>query len=188
MRGYKSEGIILRRVNSGEADRILTIFSKSQGKVRVKAKGVRKITSKKAGSIEQFNLIKFSVAKGHVLDVVTETYALNTFPHLRHNLTLVGVAYHFCELVDRLLPEHQENSAVLALLLAHLDLLNSSTDLSHLSQQVKIFETQLLSLLGFGLPQPLTQQALVNHIESILEKPLKSRRFLLRIATSSSPE
>ena len=54
-RTYKTEGIILKRINFGEADRILTSYTKHFGKISLLAKGVRKITSRKGGNIELFN-------------------------------------------------------------------------------------------------------------------------------------
>ena len=43
MRSYRIEGIIIKRRDFGETDRILTVFTKTQGKISVIAKGVRKI-------------------------------------------------------------------------------------------------------------------------------------------------
>jgi len=52
MKSYKTEGIIIKRKNFGEADRILTIFTKNKGKISIVAKGVRKINSRRAPHIE----------------------------------------------------------------------------------------------------------------------------------------
>jgi len=51
MHGIKVEGIILKRRNLGEADRILTVFTLHKGKLPVLAKGVRRPKSKKRGSL-----------------------------------------------------------------------------------------------------------------------------------------
>jgi len=61
---YSSEGIILSRKNYGEADRILTVFSKNYGKVTLLAKGIRKLISKKRGHLEIFSEVKFSAVSG----------------------------------------------------------------------------------------------------------------------------
>jgi len=49
-------GIVLSRTNYGEADRIITILTQDNGKIRLVAKGVRKIKSKLAGGIELFSV------------------------------------------------------------------------------------------------------------------------------------
>jgi DNA repair protein RecO (recombination protein O) len=48
---YIAEGIILKRRNLGETDRILTVFSRQYGKIKILAKGVRKINSRRSGHI-----------------------------------------------------------------------------------------------------------------------------------------
>ncbi|MBI2622470.1 DNA repair protein RecO, partial [Candidatus Microgenomates bacterium] len=72
MRSYRAEGIILKRTNFGEADRFLTVFSKRHGKIKILAKGVRRITSRRGPNIELFNLATLYIHKGRHLDILTE--------------------------------------------------------------------------------------------------------------------
>ncbi len=185
MRHLHAEGIVIKRSNFSEADKILTLFTKTQGKISVKAKGVRKITSRKSGSVELFNKIKFSAVRGRQFDIITEVDTQDSYPQLKIDLTRVGVAYHLCELVDKLIPEHQENPGIYNLLdrsLADMDK-NSQLDLS---KHVREFEKRILISLGFGIPENPTQSQLVAHIENILERPLKSRQVLHAIASNHS--
>jgi DNA repair protein RecO (recombination protein O) len=57
-------GIVLSRTEYGEADRILTILTPDVGKIRVIAKGVRRMKSKLAGGIELFSVSELSFIKG----------------------------------------------------------------------------------------------------------------------------
>ena len=100
-RSYKTEVIVLKRINFGEADRLVTVFSKSHGKQRLVAKGIRKITSRKKGHLELFTQVQLQVAKGKNLDLITEAATVNSFPKLRHNLNRVRIAYLLAELVDQ---------------------------------------------------------------------------------------
>ena len=59
-----TSAIILRRIDYGEADRILTLLTPEHGKLRVMAKGVRRPKSKLAGGIELFSVSKISYIKG----------------------------------------------------------------------------------------------------------------------------
>ncbi|MBI4096902.1 MAG: DNA repair protein RecO, partial [Candidatus Levybacteria bacterium] len=52
MRTFRTEGIIIKRKNFGEADRILTVFTKEYGKLQVKAKGIRRIPSRRSAHVE----------------------------------------------------------------------------------------------------------------------------------------
>ena len=106
---YKTEAIVLSRRNFGEADKILTIFTKHYGKIRALAKGVRRMKSRKGGNVELFNQVSLVLAKGKNLDIITEVELKNSFRFWRQNLNRVGVAYYLVELVESLTPEGQAN-------------------------------------------------------------------------------
>lgn len=57
MKTVKTLGIVLKGSNFGEADKILTVFTLSLGKVKVMAKGIRKIRAHLCGSLEPFMLV-----------------------------------------------------------------------------------------------------------------------------------
>ncbi|MCJ7793073.1 MAG: DNA repair protein RecO, partial [Candidatus Marinimicrobia bacterium] len=92
-RTRKTEGIILKRSNYGEADRILTIYTKHYGKIKAMAKGVRRITSRKGGNVELFNQATLFLYKGRNLDLLTEVQVTKTFKEWRRNLKKVATAY-----------------------------------------------------------------------------------------------
>ena len=64
MRQIVTSGIILARTNYGEADRIITLLTPDQGKLRLMAKGVRKVKSKLAGGIELFSVSSITYIQG----------------------------------------------------------------------------------------------------------------------------
>ncbi|MGB4759209.1 MAG: DNA repair protein RecO [Candidatus Saccharimonadales bacterium] len=59
-----TQAIVLTRINYGEADRILTLLTPNYGKIRVMAKGVRRVKSKLAGGIELFSVSEITFIKG----------------------------------------------------------------------------------------------------------------------------
>ncbi len=59
-----TKGVILARTDYGEADRILTVLTPDKGKVRLMAKGVRKVKSKLAGGIELFSVSQITYLPG----------------------------------------------------------------------------------------------------------------------------
>jgi len=179
---YKTEAIILKRVNFGEADKILTIFSRHYGKLRVIAKGARKINSRKGGNLELFNHVNLHLAKGKNLDIITEVELANSFKNWRRNLTRVGVAYYLAELTDRLTAEAQKNTDVFFLLKRYLKRLESD----HLGQLIRGFEEEMLNELGFGIPRQLKAipGSLSDYIEEIIEGLLKSKEVLKKIKKS----
>jgi DNA repair protein RecO (recombination protein O) len=111
-RTYRTEGIVLRGRDLGEADRILTLITPDRGKVRAVAKGVRKMTSKKAGHLEPFCRCALLLARGRDLDIVAQVETLEAFTHLRSALDLLGPAYYLAELVDTFAEEESESRAL----------------------------------------------------------------------------
>jgi len=174
---YKTEGIILKRSDFGEADRLLTIFTKRQGKIRVLAKGVRRLTSRKGGNLELFNQVRIFVREGKSLDLVTEVELLRSFGEWRKDLPKVAVAYQLCELADKLTAEHQKHPEVYELLAQNLsDLTNSVPDCQLL---IANYQLSLLESLGFW-PRGRSCEGvnLEKYIESLIERELKSKSFL----------
>jgi len=175
---YKTEGIILKRKNFGEADKILTIFSKHYGKIKAIAKGIRKVTSKKAGVLELFNHCKLVLAKGKDLDIITEAQVINNFSSWRKDLNKVGTAWYFCELIDKLTAESQVNRNLFELLKNYLENIAKTNT----SQFIRSFEEHLLNQLGFGVPLQWRGRpgSLKSYIESIAEKEIQTPKMLLK--------
>ena len=70
---YKEQGIVLRSVKLGEADKIVTILTQGSGKVRAVAKGLRKTTSRFGGRLEPFTHVNLMLYRGRgALDTVTQ--------------------------------------------------------------------------------------------------------------------
>lgn len=168
-RSYKTEGIIIKRVNFGEADRILTIFTKHYGRIKAIAKGVRRIVSRKAGNLELFNQVILFLSMGKNWDIITDVEVVNNFAKQRQELDWVGQAFQIAEVVDKLTAEREENRRVFKLL---------KNALGNLDKEVVVqFEIDLLGELGFGTPKDKSEKSVVHFIENIIEKRLKSKRI-----------
>src|SRR3989338_2325539 len=114
MRTYKIEGIVLRRRNLGEADRILTILTKYNGKIQVRAPGVRRIPSRRSSHVELLNfsqLTLYSSSKSF-MPIVIEAQTLEDFSEVKCDLEKIGCAYYICELINGLCADNQENRSV----------------------------------------------------------------------------
>ncbi|HNN01573.1 MAG TPA: DNA repair protein RecO, partial [Turneriella sp.] len=118
-RVYRTEAVIIRRSDFGEADRLLTLITPA-GKRRVIAKGARKTTSRLAGHIELFTHTMLLLAVGRTLDIVTQSTILHSFDGMRADLERISAAYYAAELIDRLLEEEDENRPAFDLLVSTL--------------------------------------------------------------------
>ena len=143
---YNTQGVILRRRDIGEADRIIVVYTREHGKRSLSARGSRKTTSKIAGQIEPYSLVNLYVALTRGLHIVSQAEALNTFPTLRSDERAVTTAGIFAELVDSMTPDEQANRDVYDLLVASLTLLDNGND----PQLVLVaFQLGLLRHLGY---------------------------------------
>lgn len=137
---------MLSRIDFGEADRLVTLFSKQYGKLRVVAKGARRPLSRLGPHLEYFCRSELMLAKGRDLDIVTGAETVNAYLALRANLDAYGHASHMVELIARLTEERQENAVVFDLLGGSLQLLVEGVDPYHVTRH---FELALLNQLGF---------------------------------------
>lgn len=145
MHGFKTEGIVLKRRNLGEADRILTVFSRQLGKISVLAKGVRRITSRRSGNVELLNRVLMYLHQAKTFLILTEASSLDTFQKIKTDLTLSTYAYHIIEIVDKLSAENQENRILYEYLVEVLRRLERKPR----QILIRAFEVKILSNLGF---------------------------------------
>lgn len=144
---YRVEAIVLRHADWGEADRILTLYTREGAKLRVVAKGARRIRSRKAGHLEPFTRVSLQLAKSHTMPIVTQAETLEAYLALRDDLLRTATASTVIELLDRFSYESETEVPAVYTLLA--DTLSRIADLSDPWTAVRYYELQLLDLLGY---------------------------------------
>jgi len=168
-RVYRTEAIVLKAYDYGEADRILTLYTPDQGKLRAIVKGVRRIKSRKAGHLDLFTRVTLLLAHGRHLDVVTQAETIESFRGMRNDLWRSSHAHYVAELVDSFGAEQLANSALYGLTVTTMRRLASSAQLDLV---VRSFEIQLLTMTGYRpqlhrcLKCDSTIEPQVNHFSS----------------------
>jgi DNA repair protein RecO (recombination protein O) len=145
-RSQRTEAVVLRHQNWGEADRILTLYSQELGKVRALAKGVRKMRSRKAGHLEPFTRASLLLAQGRDLLLITQAEASDLYLPLREDLMRIGYAAYVVELLDRFTFEEGENPGLFRLLVNTLKRLSEEVNPAFC---VRYYEVRLMDLVGF---------------------------------------
>ncbi|MCY4625926.1 MAG: DNA repair protein RecO [Chloroflexi bacterium] len=123
-RTFKTEGVVLRQASSGEADRMLTVYTRDFGMLRLVARGLRRPNSRLAGHLEPLVHASLQLARGRGPDVVTGADTLHGHTALRSNLEGIARGLVCAELIDAFAPEEQANPELFRLLLHALDMLN----------------------------------------------------------------
>lgn len=174
MQYLQDTGFVIKRINIGEADRFLTIFTQHHGRIEVVAKGVRKTTSKRSSHIELFNLVRFNAIKTSKNYILTEVTVVDTFDERKQDLTMITKIFFMCELIEKLCVEGQIHSEIYNLLLSAV-----VSDEKNLFD----FQVQLLTILGFWNREKefQTEDDLKVFIEEIVERKIKSQVFFTKI-------
>lgn len=151
MSTYYTEGIILKHRDFGEADKIITIYTKEHGKIEALAKGSRKIASKLSGSLEPFFYVSLMLARGRNMDKIAASEVIESFYQLREDLSKINLASYIVDLLDRLTKVHHKDIGIFSLLNQTLLFLKMKDKLEdELAKKIKLFFSwRLLSLLGF---------------------------------------
>lgn len=184
-RVYKVHAIVLKRRNIGESDRVLTLFTKEYGKMVALAKGVRKITSRRAPHIEIFTQTALILHHGKTWDIVTDAQTLEGYGSFRKDLTKVSAAYFLCEIIDQLLPEHQEHRDIYNFFCDALEELDKKADFEVLPF-CQARALTLLERLGFisrvsPAHTPYTFDEVQALVESVIEKRLRTPKFIQQL-------
>ena len=172
LRVYTTEAVILKRKPTGETDKLITVFSRRYGKIRLLAKGIRRINSRRSGHLELFSISTLTVHGGHSMDIITEAQVIQNGNSFDEDNASLPYMYCICELVDQLLPDNQEHQDIYELLrsaLLGLHIRNTSAQF----QDIFIdFTHQLLWTLGY---LPKTKRLEDSHIQVFVERITERR-------------
>lgn len=158
---YQADAIVLRRLDYGEADRIVTLLTREHGKLAVIAKGVRRQKAKAAGSLDLFARSRMMLAKGRNLDVVAQVERRGDVRHISGDLERTAYAGLVSEVVDKVLEERHPVDDIFDLVVQTLDRLNAPSRLPR--ADAAWFLMRILEQLGYqpqlqdcpGCGQPL---------------------------------
>lgn len=162
---YKTEAIVLKHADLGEADRIVTLYTPNLGKIRAVARGVRRMKSKLGGHVEPITNCSLMLSHGKTLEVISQGQTIESFVAIRNDLWLTAQALYLFELTDAFTSERIENYPVYRLLVETLHMLAKVNNVELL---FRYYEIQLLGHVGYR-PQLYN---CINCKESI--KPLEN--------------
>ncbi len=146
----KTEGIVLRSLRYGEADRILHLYTPDRGRVSAIAKGVRRARSRFGGRLEPFFRLNLVLYEGRSdLLTVTSAETIAGHPRLREDAGALDGAARACEAVARVFDDGDPHRGVYHLLANELTLLDRHPDLAGRPNALA-FRLKLLLAAGFA--------------------------------------
>ena len=125
MTQFRDRGVVLRTIRLGEADRIVTLMTERNGKVRAVAKGVRRTTSKFGSRLEPLSHVALLGWQGRGdLDMINQVEVIDTFRPVREDLDRMGPAMSMLEVVDQIGQERHANPRLYEMLVGAIGALS----------------------------------------------------------------
>jgi DNA repair protein RecO (recombination protein O) len=150
MKSHTVTGVVLKAVNYKDADKIYTIFTREKGKISVLGKGVRKISSKRAGIMDTLNHVQVGLAEmPNGYKVLTEAKNVSSFRKLKESLENSVRGFYLAELIHRVMQEEHQHVEVFDLFLQTLAKLDHH--LNNEVSRINAFEIALLGELGYEM-------------------------------------
>lgn len=142
---WRTEGIVLRVRNLGEADRLVTMYTKEKGKLNTTARGARRIRNRLLSPSQVFTHGRYMIFPGKGLHNLSQADIINSNQILRDDLEKFAQASYVTELLDKLTLEEEPSEVIFHLLAGTLSL----GAVGRFSMAVRIFEVRLMKELGY---------------------------------------
>ncbi len=146
-RSVHFRAIVVRHTNYDEADRFITFLTPFQGRVSALAKGVRKMSSRKAGHLQPFTYVDVQLSKGRGASwLVTQVSTIEAYPDILASLDKTVRTSCVLELAERFSLDDVENVPLFQLT---LDTLRRIAILEDIFPVQRYFDLQLLNVTGY---------------------------------------
>ena len=158
---YRDEAVVLRTYKLGEADRIVVLATKANGKVRAVAKGVRKTKSRFGARLEPLSYVSLQLYEGRNLDTITQAETIDSFRAIREDLDRYGSAVGVLEVVDQIAMEREVDPRRFAMLVGVLrTIAENDNPLVVPAFYLKVlahegFQPEVEACVSCGTPDPL---------------------------------
>ena len=161
MKFIKTKGIVIKEINTGDADRVLIIFTKEHGVISAYARGVRKIKSNLASGAQFLSYSDYLLIRGKEMYLVSSSELINSFYEIRNDLIKLTYASHIADILHDVIMENQPSRKILKLYLNYIHILSRQDKLPQLI--TSIIELKILTILGYA---PCVQRCVkCNNIE-----------------------
>ena len=127
MEEIEIDGLVIREVKTGEADKIITLLTGAEGKITISGKGVSSLRNKYAASAQLFSYSTFLLRKKGAFWYIRDAYFIENFMEIRYDVERLSLANYVCDVACDAAAEGAENEPLLSLCLntlwaiAHLE-------------------------------------------------------------------
>jgi DNA repair protein RecO (recombination protein O) len=149
MNNRNIDALILKSINFRDSDKIFTLLSKELGKISAKAKGIRKISSKRLSSLDTLNYVRIGIVGDGDIKTITEAKLVHSFSNIKKDYDKLSSAYYFIEILNKVIHESEDNIEIFNLVTKCLKRLD---EVKYQDSRIEnYFEFKLLEYLGYTL-------------------------------------
>ena len=146
----RTQGFVLKKVDQGEADQLFSIYTKDFGRLRILARGIRKITSKLRAGIPVFSISEIEFIQGKTFKTLTDAVLIQDFENIKKDLEKLKIAGQIIQVFEQLIKPPQKDDQIYELLNEIFFYLNNySLRITHYSLLYFYFLWNLVSILGY---------------------------------------
>ena len=142
---YRCEAVVLGYTPLGEADILVTLFTRDRGKVRAVGKGARRANSKLVGHLAPLTVANMSMIQGRNMDIVSQAEVVTSFSTLKEDLTGIAKGFYVAEMMDGFGAEASPNPALFQLMIDTLRVIEADPESE---MPLRYFEYHLLEVSG----------------------------------------
>ncbi|MEX2462412.1 MAG: DNA repair protein RecO [Paenibacillaceae bacterium] len=146
---YKQEGIVIRSMDYGESNKIIAIYTRHNGKMSIMVRGAKKMNSRFSSVTQLFTHGEFVLYKTSSMGTLNQSETIESHRKLRENLHMSAYSAYVVELIDRIVPEFDQNEMMFEQLKASLEAIESGKEAAIV---LHIMEMKMLAIAGY-LPQ-----------------------------------
>lgn len=144
---FKTDAIVIREQEIGEADKLFTLYTEKFGKIEVLGKGIRKIKAKLKGGLQILNYISLEFVKGKNFFIATDAVLKDDFFEMKKEIKTFRMGLYICALLSNLIKGEEKDEKIWKLSVETLNNLQPTVDILYLA--LRYFEWNILSYMGF---------------------------------------
>lgn len=144
---YRVEGIVIRSMDYGENNKIITIYTNTNGKVGIVVRGAKKAKSRYGSMTQLFTHGEFIYFRNSGLGTLTHGEIIQSHHVLREQLEMTAYSSYAAELTDRVLQEEDASSYMFEQLHACLIAIEEGKDPEIITE---LYELKILETAGYG--------------------------------------
>ncbi len=174
-KSFSTDALVLKRFNTGESDRIITLLTVRDGKLTGVAKGVRKMTSSQRAFLEPGNYVSIHLIETKSMPILSQTRLINDFSEAKKNLKGMKQLAEVLEIVDQLFPEGVEEEDLFNQVIQVMEQLNKP------QVRFQVIQDQLVEILvqlGYQNFRETSYSSILEYVSAVADRPLHSYDYL----------